>query len=544
SYDLYGRLLNKTQIAKIGNINYTQTLGYQYDSFGRLSQMTYPSGTQVSTTYGADGRPVDIRVNGNLLLSNIAYQPFGEPKSWVWGNNQAYTRSFDTDGRLKTHRVGSDTRTLTYDAASRITQTTDTNPVYNRTYDYDALDRLVSQSDNSGFKLWGYDANSNRTTAQFGGTGYPYTIASTSNRLTSAAGPVVKNYSYDAAGNPLSDGATTFTWNAAGKLATTVKSAKTHTYKTNALDQRVSKNGPLSSKFFFFYDPAGQLIGEYRDNSGTATPTDDWLVRQETIWLEDIPVAVIRKATATSPILVYFIHADHLNTPRVIVNQSNTPVWRWENTHAFGANLPDENPDGNAQLFEYHPRFPGQYFDKETGLHYNYFRYYEPETGRYISSDPIGLGGGVNVWGYVEQNPLSFVDLMGLYVTVIFYPGASGFGHIGIGVSSNITVGFYPINTASNSRVLDGLPVPGVMKLDERIPTKSLIISTTPEQDQAIQAAINRRSAFPSSYRLYDRNCATTVRDALRSGGIITPRTILPEVLFNNLQQQFGSVSQ
>ncbi len=192
-----------------------------------------------------------------------------------------YTLSFDSDGRLKTHRIGSgsDTRTLTYDAA----------------------------------------------------------------------------------GNP------------AGNLPTTVNNAKTHTYKTNALDQRISKNGPLSSKFFFFYDQAGQLIGEYRDNSGTATPTDDWLVRQETIWLEDIPVAVIRKATATSPILTYFIHADHLNTPRVIVNQSNTPVWRWDNTHAFGANLPNEDPDGNGQLFEYHPRFPGQYFDKETGLHYNYF---------------------------------------------------------------------------------------------------------------------------------------------------------------------------
>ena len=90
----------------------------------------------------------------------------------------------------------------------------------------------------------------------------------------------------------------TLTCDAAGKLATTVKSAKTHTYKTNALDQRISKNGPLSSKFFFFYDPAGQLIGEYRDNSGTATPTDDWLVRQKTIWLEDIPIAVIKKATA------------------------------------------------------------------------------------------------------------------------------------------------------------------------------------------------------------------------------------------------------
>jgi len=226
---------------------------------------------------------------------------------------------------------------------------------------------------------------------------------------------------------PLSDGAATLTWNAASKLSITAKNAKTHTYKTNGLDQRISKNGPLSAKFFFFYDPAGQLIDEYRDNSSTATSTDDWLVRQETIWLEDIPVAVIRKPTATSPTQIYFVHADHLNTPRVIVSQSNTPVWRWENTHAFGANLPDEDPDGNSQLFEYHPRFPGQYFDRETGLHYSYFRYYEPETGRYISPDPIGLAGGVNVYGYVEQNPLSLSDSDGLLPDAIVDLGLIAF---------------------------------------------------------------------------------------------------------------------
>ena len=414
SYDAHGRLLAKTQTATIGTVNYTHTLNYQYDNFGRVSQMTYPSGTQVTTTYGADGRPNELRVNGNLLLSNITYQPFGEPKTWTWGNNQSYVRSFDADGRLKTHRVGSDTRTLTYDAASRITQTADTNPVYNRSYDYDALDRLIGQSDNTGFKLWGYDANSNRTNAQIGATNYLYTLAASSNRLQTVAGPVMKTYTYDAAGNPLSDGATTFTWNAAGKLANTVNNAKTHFYRYNALDQRITKNGPLSSKFMVFYDADGQLIGEYRDNASTATPTDDWLVRQETIWLEDIPLAVIRKPTATGPIQVYYVHADHLNTPRVIVNTANTIVWRWENTHPFGANLPDEDPDGNAQLFEYHPRFPGQYFDRETNLHYNYFRYYEPETGRYVSPDPIGLAGGFNTYGYVENDPISWIDSDGL----------------------------------------------------------------------------------------------------------------------------------
>lgn len=120
---------------------------------------------------------------------------------------------------------------------------------------------------------------------------------------------------------------------------------KTYTYKYNALDQHISKSGPLSSKFFLIYDPDGQLIGEYRDNASAATPTDDWLVRQETIWLEDIPVAAIGKATATSPIQIYYIHTDHLNTPRVIVNTAKTNVWRWENTHPFGANLPNVDPE-------------------------------------------------------------------------------------------------------------------------------------------------------------------------------------------------------
>ncbi len=97
----------------------------------------------------------------------------------------------------------------------------------------------------------------------------------------------------------------------------------------------------------------------------------------------------------------------------MIVNQTNIPVWRWSDNRAFGNYLPDEDPDGDSQLFEYNLRFAGQYFDSETNLHYNYFRDYDPETGRYISSDPIGLAGGLNTYGYALQNPLSFNDPTG-----------------------------------------------------------------------------------------------------------------------------------
>jgi RHS repeat-associated protein len=96
-----------------------------------------------------------------------------------------------------------------------------------------------------------------------------------------------------------------------------------------------------------------------------------------------------------------------------VINSAKQLRWRWDNVDPFGANLPNQNPAGLG-AFGYNLRFPGQYFDSETGLHYNYFRDYNPSSGRYIESDPIGLAGGINTYGYVKGNPVSFVDTEGL----------------------------------------------------------------------------------------------------------------------------------
>jgi RHS repeat-associated protein len=85
-------------------------------------------------------------------------------------------------------------------------------------------------------------------------------------------------------------------------------------------------------------------------------------------------------------------------------------VWRWE-SDPFGVGSPDENG------FTFNLRFPGQYFDQETGLFHNYFRDYDPQTGRYIQADPIGLAGGTNLYNYAEGNPLTFYDPHGLGAT-------------------------------------------------------------------------------------------------------------------------------
>jgi len=119
---------------------------------------------------------------------------------------------------------------------------------------------------------------------------------------------------------------------------------------------------------------------------------------------------------------VYYIHPDHLNTPRMIANQAGTAVWRWDQGEPFGNDVPNNNPSG-AGAFDFPLRFPGQYFDRETNLEYNYRRDYDPSIARYIESDPIGLRGGINVYAYVRSNPLSFVDPQGLGP---FDPGGGG----------------------------------------------------------------------------------------------------------------------
>ncbi|BBB62715.1 hypothetical protein UNDKW_4442 [Undibacterium sp. KW1] len=126
-----------------------------------------------------------------------------------------------------------------------------------------------------------------------------------------------------------------------------------------------------------------------------------------------VPVAV----TANTP-KAYDIHADHLNTPRVITDATGTEVWRWDSA-PFGETLPNEQPASQPTKFVFNQRFPGQYYDQETGLHYNYHRDYDPQTGRYVESDPIGLNGGINTYGYVKARPLTLSDRLGLQAGAI-----------------------------------------------------------------------------------------------------------------------------
>ncbi|BCB27721.1 hypothetical protein SKTS_26070 [Sulfurimicrobium lacus] len=117
---------------------------------------------------------------------------------------------------------------------------------------------------------------------------------------------------------------------------------------------------------------------------------------------------------------VYYLHSDHLDTPRVVTDEQNRIVWRNDPlAEPFGTAAPEQDPDGDGVPFTLNLRFPGQYFDRETNLHYNYFRDYDPARGGYVTSDPIGLRGGINTYTYVNGNPLSYVDPLGLARTTV-----------------------------------------------------------------------------------------------------------------------------
>jgi RHS repeat-associated protein len=147
----------------------------------------------------------------------------------------------------------------------------------------------------------------------------------------------------------------------------------------------------------------------------------------ETIYLGSTPTGALKQtgSATTSDIAVtlYNVHADHIDTPRLIAKQDETVVWRWDAAEAFGATAPDQNPTGQG-VFAYNPRFPGQVFDAETGLFQNWNRDYDSRLGRYRQSDPIGLAGGINTFAYVEGDPISGTDPTGEFAN--FAIGALG----------------------------------------------------------------------------------------------------------------------
>ena len=275
--------------------------------------------------------------------------------------------------------------------SSRVTLGPDTGTYSNEswTFGYDGLNRLTSAVLPQGESLgYTYDANGNRKleTRMSAATNYGYAIGS--NRLQSLSGATAKSFTYDATGNLTDNGTATFVYDGRGRLT---QSGGGYSYLINGLGQRVAKTGPgvVTGANYYAYDEQGHLIGEY-DATGAA--------RQELIYLGDTPIASVR-SKASGGFDIFAIYTDHLDTPRLVTNQANQNVWEWK-IDTFGAGAANENPSGLG-AFSFNLRFPGQYYDAETGRTTTTSAITIRLSGDTMQSDPIGLAGGINTYAYV-----------------------------------------------------------------------------------------------------------------------------------------------
>jgi RHS repeat-associated protein len=409
-YDAHGRVILKTVV----NGSVTLTMAYGYDeTTGQLRSMTLPSGKVINYVW-TNGQITAVRRASSTIMSSITYHPFGGPKEWTFANGQTVGRAIDLNGRIISDPVDTD---IAYDAAGRITGYASgilSALIGSHSVGYDDLDRVTDYTGPSGVLAYLYDANGNRTRRTINGVTTTFSVAATSNRLTKIGSTTIL---YDANGSRSEyGGGRSYGYDAAGRLTNYVTGTNAATYLYNGRGERVRKtvNGTAT---LFMYDEAGHLVGEYNATGS---------VIRETVFLTDMPVATFKNNNTA-----YYVLADWRNTPRQITNGAGLAVWAW-NPRPFGDTAAASGTAlGLSTTFTYNHRFPGQYYDSESGTFYNYYRDYEPASGRYLQSDPIGLGGGINTYAYAVGNPISRTDPTGLVTwqgTGAFFSAIAGGG--------------------------------------------------------------------------------------------------------------------
>ena len=330
--------------------------------------ITYPSGRPVTYTLDQTERVTQVTTvldgNPKTLASGISYLPYGGITGLTYGNTISLNLGYDDQYRTSSIVVGS---------------------VLDRTYNYDANGNITCIDD--------ADPPGNEVSENAGA----YTYQQATNKLTQVQGELNVVYGYDANGNITSANSRTFTYDLSNRLIKVEDNGVTIVeYVYNALNQRIKKILPAETRIFH-YDIMGHLIAE-------TSATGQTLV--EYFYFGDQPLAMIRPQEA-----LYYYHNDHLGTHQILTDDIGAVSWKAVYTPFGEAEI-------SVQTVENPFRFPGQYYDQETGLHYNWNRYYDPKTGRYLTPDPIGLDGGINIFIYVGNNPTGSVDPSGLVAAI------------------------------------------------------------------------------------------------------------------------------
>jgi RHS repeat-associated protein len=466
-YDGRGNVIQKTQLTSGG----TSITSYGYSAADRLSSVITPDLAGISYAYDSDGRINNVQVAPSggttappTVVSSVSYLPFGPIKSYTLGNGQTITRTYDANYRLTDLTSPALNLHFARDAMGNIMalgNAPGASPA-TETYSYDPLYRLTGATD-AGTALESYTYNPtgdrlSKTASGLATGAYLYTTGT--HQLAKIGTATVTN---DANGNTTADmiggNSYGFSYNARNRLAAVQLNGPTvANYSYNALGERIGKVAtyPQAVNELYTYDEAGHLIGEY----GTTN--------RDYVWLGDLPVAVVDNVISGSVTTstVNYVTADQLGTPRAMSNAAGTVIWQW----AYQGNPFGEQQPTSSTGYVLNLRYPGQYFDAESGTNYNLLRNYEPAIARYQQSDPLGLAGGIGSYAYVGGNPFSLTDPYGLFgmddmwagvyaVTGGWQPsqgvvnGVAGFGD---GVYSGITFGLGDLQDVRDFAGVDG----------------------------------------------------------------------------------------
>jgi len=331
-YDELGRLVIETRT--MDTVSFF--ISYTYELNGEIRSITYPSGLMVEYERNAAGRIVSTKANGAPITRSSTYYPFGPLRSLYYGESALpLSRSYD-QRYLLNEMTAAEVFTSHYDRYPN----GDVKGIR-------GLREPVLSSASSRYDYLG-------------------------NRLVGITGSHRATYTYDLNGNVASDGTLSFDYDEENRLTEVHNvGAAIARYDYDGQGRRVKKVAGTRT-LYYHYDMSGNLIGE----SGPAgTALRDYIYQEG----ERVAMQIYDSQAGT-----YFFLNDHLGTPRKVIDPGGHTVWE-------GAYLPFGEAQTPVEEVTNPFRFPGQYFDDETGLHYNYHRYYDPKTGRYLTPDPLGF---------------------------------------------------------------------------------------------------------------------------------------------------------
>ena len=408
-YDQRGNVVKKQQT--VGTI--TRTTTYTWTLADRLESVTTPNGTAIAYTRNTLGQITSVTATPSggtttTVVSAVTYKAFGPVATYKLGDGQTVTLSYDATGALTDIASTAFSLHVKRDVMGNIVALGDAAgvPSPSETYGYDPLYRLtgVTAASGTAIEAYTYDKTGDRLSKAaprlLTGT---YAYAPDTHHLT-GVGTTIRQV--DARGNTTADvrasGTYGYGYNGRNRLTVVqIDGATVGSYVLNALGQRVQKTTGMASTRFD-YDGGSRLLSE---SFGTAT--------RDYVWMDGLPIGIVDGGGTTAA--VHFIHTDGLGSPRAVTSATGTVIWQW----AYASNPFGESAPTSSSGYTLNLRFPGQYFDAESGLSYNVNRDYEAAAGRYVQSDPIGLPGGTATYSYVGSAPLDYIDPAGMQITVV-----------------------------------------------------------------------------------------------------------------------------